>query len=77
MAIEKKATEGWFHTGRGNVSGELAVSGKEVLSRESETEQGGMEAVPTDAGAKPIFATGERPFHEGRGLGRGHGPETK
>ncbi len=68
----EKNTGGWFHTGRGNVSAELAVSAKEVLNRESETEQGGMEAVPTDAGAKPVFATGETPFHSGRGNGRGH-----
>lgn len=72
-----KDTKAWFHTGRGNVSAELAKSGKEVVEQESATEQGGMEAVPSDAGAKPVFATGGNPFHEGRGLGRGHGPETK
>jgi hypothetical protein len=83
MAIEKKETEGWFMTGRGNVSGELAKSGSEVLSQESEVaeekagpeNQSGVKA--NDYGAKPIYSTGETPFHSGRGLGRGHGPETK
>jgi hypothetical protein len=73
----EKNTSFWFHTGRGNVSGDLAKSAKEILNQESEVEQGGMEAVPSDMGAKPIHATGEAPFHHGRGLGRGHGPETK
>ena len=72
-----KDTKGWFHEGRGNVSAKLAKSSEEVLHEESEEVEGGMSAVPTDAGAKPVFATGESPFHEGRGLGRGHGPETK
>ena len=73
----EKNTKEWFHEGRGNVSGKLALTNKEVLARESTEDQGGMEAVPSDAGAKPVYATGEMPFHEGRGLGRGHGPETK
>ena len=73
----EKNTKAWFHTGRGNVSAELALTNGEVLSRESEVEQGGMEAVPGDQGAKPIFMDGSTPFHTGRGLGRGHGPETK
>lgn len=73
----EKNTKDWFHTGRGNVSGELAKSGSEVLAQESEVAQGGMEAVPGDFGAKQIYATGGSPFHSGRGLGRGHGPETK
>lgn len=71
----EKNTKDWFQTGRGNVSGDLALTNKEVVSRESSEEQGGMEAVPTDSGAKPVYATGESPFHNGRGLGRGHGPE--
>jgi hypothetical protein len=68
----EKNTKGWFHSGRGNVSAELAKSSKEILNQESETEQGGMEAVPTDNGAKPVYATGSAPFHSGRGAGRGH-----
>lgn len=72
----EKDTKSWFHEGRGNVSGKLALTNKEVLEREDEEEQEGMEAVPSDSGAKPVYATGERPFHEGRGLGRGHGPDT-
>ena len=62
-----------FHTGRGNPASKLAKSGLESGG----AAVGGMEAVPGDAGAKAVYATGERPFHEGRGLGRGHGPETK
>ena len=73
----EKNTKAWFHEGRGNVSGKLALTDSEVLEREDEDDQEGMEAVPSDAGAKPVFATGERPFHEGRGLGRGHSVETK
>jgi len=71
MAIQK-STEGWFHEGRGNVSGDLAKSSKEIVSQEGATVQEGMEAVPSDAGAKAVYATGASPFHSGRGLGRGH-----
>jgi hypothetical protein len=73
----EKNTKEWFHTGRGNVSGDLAKTDKEVIAQEDSVSQEGMEAVPSDSGAKPVFATGENPFHSGRGLGRGHGPETK
>jgi hypothetical protein len=72
-----------FHEGRGNVSGELAKSNSEVLSEESEVLETLAEAddqkgdKANESGAKPIYATGEAaPFHTGRGLGRGHGPET-
>lgn len=68
-----KNTSTWFHSGRGNVSAELAKSGKEVIAQESATAQDGMEAVPTDSGAKAVYATGSSPFHEGRGSGRGQG----
>ena len=76
MAIKTNTSKNVFVSGRGNVSGEVAKSNEEVLHEESETLEGGMDAVPSDSGAKPIYATGETPFHEGRGLGRGHGPET-
>lgn len=66
-----------FHSGRGDVSAKLAKSSEEILHEESETMEGGMDAVPPEAGARPVFAAGSMPFHEGRGLGRGHGPETK
>lgn len=64
-------TSGWFHEGRGNVSAKLAKSSSELIGQESATSQDGMEAVPTDSGAKPVYATGASPFHQGRGLGRG------
>ena len=73
----EKNTKDWFQTGRGNVSGDLALTNKEVISRESSEDQGGMEAVPGDAGAKPVFATGESPFHSGRGNGRGYSADSK
>lgn len=63
-----------FHSGRGNVSGNLAKSPSELISQEGAESVGGMEAVP---GERPVYATGSSPFHSGRGLGRGHGPETK
>lgn len=66
----EKNTKDWFHTGRGNVSGDLAKSSSEILNQESEEAQEGMEAAPVKN--KPVFATGEMPFHNGRGLGRGH-----
>lgn len=72
-----KNTSGWFHSGRGNVSAKIAKSGEEVLNQESETAQDGMEAVPTDSGAKAVYATGASPFHEGRGNGRGMGSDSK
>ena len=72
----EKDTKGWFHSGRGSVSAEIAKSGAEVLSQESEVAQEGMEPTgeggkAEDSGAKPVYATGAAPFHEGRGLGRG------
>lgn len=83
MGIAKKSTGDWFHTGRGNVSGNIAKSDKEVMDNESEIYldeeifpvQEGAEA--NKSGGKPIWATGpDAPFHKGRGLGRGHGPDT-
>lgn len=76
MAIKTGTSREVFVSGRGNVSAEVAKSGEEVIHEEAEAMQEGMEAVPTESGAKPVFATGEMPFHSGRGLGRGHGPET-
>ncbi len=77
MKMIQHETKGWFNEGRGNISAKLAKSAGEIISQESAMAQDGMEAVPTDSGAKPVYATGASPFHEGRGLGRGHGPETK
>ena len=82
MAIKTDVNSLKFHTGRGNVSGNVAKSTEDVLHEEAELVQDGMEPTPeggaaTDHGNKPIFATGEMPFQSGRGLGRGHGPETK
>ncbi len=71
MAIKTKNQPDTFVSGRGNVSGNVAKS-----NEESEIMQDGMEAVPSDAGAKPVFATGETAFHTGRGSGRGHGPDS-
>ena len=66
-----------FHAGRGDVSKELAKSNEEVLHEEAEELEIEAEGVAgTEGGAKPVFAT-PNSFHEGRGLGRGHGPETK
>ena len=81
MAIEKKNMGYWFQTGRGNVSANVAKSNAEVMHEESEIIQDGMEPTgmggeAQDHGNKPIYATGEMPFHHGRGAGRGHGPET-
>lgn len=83
MAIKTDTNSLKFHAGRGNVSGNVAKSNEEVLHEEAEV----MEtlAEPDDqkgdranvSGAKPVYATGQAaPFHHGRGLGRGHGPET-
>jgi hypothetical protein len=59
----------------------VAKSNEEVLHEESEVLETLAEGVnpgkeANDYGAKPIYAT-PRGFHSGRGLGRGHGPETK
>ena len=76
MALKTQNQPDTFVTGRGNVSGKVAKSNEDVIHEESEIVQEGMDAVPGDAGAKPVFVTGEMPFHSGRGTGRGHGPET-
>jgi len=84
MAIKTDTNSVKFHAGRGNVSGNVAKSNEEVLHEEAEIIETEAESISGDkgkgsevSGAKPVFATGENPFHEGRGLGRGHGPETK
>jgi len=76
MAIDKKEMGGWIHSGRGSVSEKVAKSDKEVLAYESEENMD--DAIPdqkgdrvNDSGGKPDFATGEKPFHMGRGNGRG------
>ena len=79
----KQGAKDVFVSGRGDVSKELAKSDAEVMHEESEILMDG-EVFPSQSGekanvsgAKPIYATGEEsPFHKGRGLGRGHGPET-
>jgi hypothetical protein len=79
-----KNTERWFHVGKGDVSASVAKSDSDILHEEAEllaTEAEGVSGqeggAGNDNGAKPIHATGSAPFHQGRGLGRGHGPETK
>ena len=84
MAIKTNTSREVFVSGRGNVSGELAKSNEEVVHEEAEV----METLAVegnqkgdrvnDNGGKPVYPTGtETPFHTGRGLGRGHGPESK
>lgn len=70
MAVEKD-TKSWFHEGRGSVSAKLAKSNGQVVNSDATIIDSGMEAVPTDSGAKAIYATGETPFHHGAGSGRG------
>jgi len=82
MAIKTFTAKEVFLSGRGNVSGNLAKSDSEVMHEEAELVQDGMEPVGKggavlDHGNMPVFTAGSKPFHEGRGLGRGHGPETK
>lgn len=82
MAIKTRNQPDTFVSGRGNVSGNIAKSNEDVVDEEAEV----METLAVEAnqkgdrvndnGAKPVFATSNS-FHEGRGLGRGHGPETK
>lgn len=84
MAIKTGTSKEVFVSGRGNVSGNIAKSDMEVVHEESEIYEDGK-IFPAqegdkanDSGGKPIYATGPgSPFHTGRGLGRGHGPETK
>lgn len=69
-------TSKWYHSGRGNVSAELAKSNAQIISQESSTAQEGMSPTGEgkevqNNGAKPLYATGSSPFHTGRGLGRG------
>jgi len=82
MAIKTGTNSVPFHSGRGNVSMNLAKPESEIMHHEAEkvdseelTPQVGDKV--NDSGAKPEFMTGSQPFHTGRGLGRGHGPETK
>jgi len=76
MAIKTDTNSEKFHMGRGDVSAKLAKSDSEIMHEEAETIEHDLDAVTADAGAKPLFAAGEMPFHHGRGEGRGHGPET-
>lgn len=83
MAIKTDTNSMKFHSGKGDVSAKVAKSNEEVIHEEAEVIDLEAEAIGSDkgersevSGAKPVFATGENPFHEGRGLGRGHGPET-
>ena len=72
MAIKTKNQPDTFHTGRGNVSGNVAKSNEDVLHEEAEELEIEAEGVAgTEGGAKPVFAT-PGGFHSGRGSGRGH-----
>ena len=82
MAIRTDTNSVKFHTGKGDVSIKVAKSDSEVLNEEAETLETEAEGIAGEkgkesevSGAKPVFITGEKPFHQGRGLGRGHGPE--
>lgn len=78
MAIKHDTNSLKFVSGRGNVSGNVAKSNEDVLHEEAEVMDELAEGVAGNAnGTKPVYSTGEMPFHEGRGLGRGHGPEKK
>lgn len=66
-----KNTSGWFHSGRGNVSGKVAKSNEDVLNQENETAATFVDSKDNPHGRKPVYATGDSPFHSGRGLGRG------
>ena len=84
MAIKTFTAKEVFVSGRGDVSANVAKSDMEVVREESNIYLDG-EIFPTqdgpkanNMGGKPIYATGPAlPFHTGRGLGRGHGPESK
>lgn len=67
----EKNTKGWFNSGRGNVSGNVAKSDSDVLAQENETAAPLVDSKDNTAGRKPVYATGDSPFHSGRGLGRG------
>lgn len=75
--IDKKDASSWFSEGRGNVSTKVAKTDAQVLSQESEESL--MSAIPSQDGAgvnesgkNKEYATGAKPFHEGRGNGRGN-----
>lgn len=70
-------TKQWFQTGRGNVSANVAKSDADILSQEGEMAATEVESPDNPAGRKPVYATGDTPFHEGRGSGRGYGPGNK
>lgn len=70
--IKKDSNSLKFHSGRGNVSSNVAKSNEEVLHEEAEVLEIEAEGVAgTEGGAKPVFAT-PGGFHSGRGSGRGH-----
>jgi hypothetical protein len=84
MAIKTDTNSLKFHSGRGAVSANVAKSNEDVLHEEAEVMEELAEPddqkgdAGNDYGAKPVYPTGAAaPFHYGRGLGRGHGPETK
>lgn len=64
----EKNTNGWFHEGRGSVSAKVAKTNEGVVAQEGSQMMSGLQDYPNK---KPCYATGESPFHEGRGLGRG------
>lgn len=84
MAIKTQNQPNTFNSGRGAVSANVAKSDTDITHEESEIYEDGKIFPVQDGGkanrmgGKPIYATGPAlPFHTGRGLGRGHGPETK
>jgi hypothetical protein len=84
MAIKTFTAKEVFLSGRGDVSANVAKSDTEVMHEESEIYEDGKIFPAQDgaraqiSGSKPIYTAGtELPFQTGRGLGRGHGPESK
>lgn len=67
----EKNTKTWFHEGRGSVSAKVAKSDADVLNQENETAATLVDSKDSPNGRKPVYATGDSPFHSGRGLGRG------
>lgn len=68
----KPKTEGWFSEGMGAGRGhEEQKSGLHHDEIHEDLEGGGGPTV-NDYGSKPVFATGDSPFHSGMGPGRGH-----
>ena len=72
MAIKTNTGNQVFVSGRGNVSAKVAKTDAEVLANENEATAPEVESPDNPNGRKPVFMTGDSPFHSGRGSGRGH-----